>query len=155
MLARLDFTVTRTDVGHFVPLEPDARLVIERHAGPEHDLVVLGGATRAHARARQIADAAGMQHHAGYVFGPQLANLGCVALAELAQSGFARHDRGRGFLDQLGDDGKRRTIIIVARRRRAADEYGMIHLRAIALHGGVDLLVDDLSHLDRLARRLT
>src|SRR4029434_7742157 len=37
--------------------------------------------------------------------------------------------------------------------RGPADEYGMIHLRAIALHRGVDFLIENLSHLDRIGSR--
>src|SRR5262249_56835058 len=138
MLADLDLAVACADIGELAALEAERRLVVEGHAGREHDLELFRGRARADARARQIADPARMKHPARCIVGAELVEPGDVALDELADRGLAGHDRGGRFLDQCRRDLEARAIIFVARRRRTADEHRVVHLRPIALHGRVE-----------------
>src|SRR5262249_34881629 len=89
MLADLDLAVARRHIRELAALHAERRLVVEGHAGSEHNLELLRRRAWADARARQIADAARMKHHAGGVLGAELVEPGDVALNKLADRGLA------------------------------------------------------------------
>src|SRR5262249_19062470 len=153
MLADLDLAVARRHIRELAALHAERRLVVEGHAGSEHNLELLRRRAWADARARQSADAARMKHHAGAGLGAEFSEPGDVALDELADRGLAGHDRGGRFLDQRRRNLEAGAIVLVARGRGTADEPRVVNLRSVALHGGVELLVDDLARPQRIADR--
>src|SRR6476646_442608 len=91
-----------------------------------------------------------MEHDARHILAAQFLKTALVAPDEVAKRRLSRTDIRRDLIDEIRGDFHPGPVVVVSRRRGVSDKDRVVDLGAITLHRGIDLLVDDLAHPQRV-----